>query len=79
MQKKIGTILDEGLLIKIKQKAHQERITLNHLFEEALLDYLIKYTSQKPQFSAVEASFGVMKLSARVAQKIAKEDIYETE
>lgn len=79
MQKKIGTILDEGLLERVKQRAHQQHITLNRIFEEALSEYLLRRTSQEARFSAVEASFGALKLPKKIVQKIAQEDIYETE
>lgn len=79
MQKKVGTILDEGLLEKVKQRAHQEQLALNRVFEKALSEYLLRYAPQQAQFSAVEASFGVLKLPVEIVQKIAKEEIYDTE
>ena len=79
MQKKIGTILDEDLLEKVKQKALAQHTTLNHIFEDALSEYLSRQASSKQKLSAVEMSFGVIPLSPGIVQKIAQEDIYAIE
>ncbi len=77
MQRKVGTILDENLFKKAKQSALRRHITLNHIFEEALTEYLSRQTGLKQKFSAVEMSFGALQLSPRVVRKIAQEEIYD--
>lgn len=79
MQKKIGTVLDENLLKKAKQKAQAKHTTLNHIFEEALAEYLARQIDVKERLSEVELSFGAISLPSKVVHKIAQEDIYETE
>ena len=79
MQKKIGTILNEEILKKAKQEALAQHTTLNHIFEEALSQYLSKQAGSKQKLSVVEMSFGAIRLSARAVAKIAQEDIYATE
>jgi len=79
MQKKIGTLLEEKVLKEAKQKALEEHTTLNHIFEKALSDYLLRQSSSKQKLSTVEMSFGAMRLSSKIVQKIAQEEIYETE
>lgn len=79
MQKKIGTVLDENILKRAKQKAHEQHTTLNHLLEEALSEYLSRQTDSQQKASLVEMSFGVISLPLKVVQKLAREEIYETE
>lgn len=79
MQKKVGTILNEELLRKAKKQALSEQTTLNHIFEKAISDYLMRQSGVKRKFSAVDMSFGSMKLSRKVVEKIAREDLYEAE
>ncbi len=78
-RKKIGTILDGDLLERVKQRAYQQQITLNRIFEKALSAYLLQKTEEMPVFSAVESSFGVIKLPLDVVKKIAEEDVYALE
>jgi len=77
MQKKFGTILDEELLNLAKQKAQQQKTTLNHILEEALAEYLLRRQTTKQKLSTVEATFGAMKLPLKKLRQIAQEDIYE--
>jgi len=77
MQRKIGTILNEDLLKKAKQKALAQHTTLNHIFEEALAEYLSRRIGLEQKLSAVEVSFGAIQLPSKVVQKIAQEEIYE--
>lgn len=79
MRKKIGTILEEGLLNKAKHKAHTQHVTFSQLLEEALAEYLAKGVASPQRFSTVEASFGAIPLAPKSLRKIAKEDLYETE
>ncbi len=79
MQKKIGTVLDEDLLKKVRQKALAKHTTLNRIFEEALSEYLSREIGSKQKLSAVDLSFGVIPLPSKTVQKIVQEDIYEAE
>jgi hypothetical protein len=79
MQKKIGTLLDQKLLNRVKEKVLEEHTTLSHLFEKALTEYLAKESRSKQRFSMVETSFGVIRLPREVVERIAQEDIYEVE
>lgn len=79
MHKKIGTLLDEKLLKKVKERATAEHTTLSHLFEKALLNYLSHGRSLQVKLSTVETSFGVFRLPLETVQKIAQEDLNETE
>ena len=77
--KKIGTILDNKLLVRAKEMAKSHHTTLNRLFEEALGEYLNRHSSSHPKPSNVEASFGIFPLSIDVVKTIEKEDIYNAE
>ena len=79
MQRKVGTIMDEALFRKVKQRALIQHTTLNHIFEEALSEYLSRQTSSERKLSTVEMSFGVMRLPKKVVREIAHEDIYAVE
>lgn len=78
MQKKIGTILDEELLKKTKEKASAEHTTVSHLFQEALREYLQKKERNAADLSVIESSFGVLKISPKALKIILEEDIHET-
>lgn len=79
MNKKIGTILDEGLLKMAKQKAEERHTTFNHILEEALSEYLSRRIRSKQRLSPVESSFGAIALPARTVKKISEEKIYDIE
>jgi DTW domain-containing protein YfiP len=79
MQKKIGTLLDENLLKKAKEKALAQHTTLSHIFAEALSEYLQRKKQASSSFSTVEASFGALKISTKALKSVLAEDIYETE
>lgn len=79
MLRKIGTLLDEDLFKKAKQRALSEHTSLHGIFEKALSEYLLRHARSKQRFSGVEMSFGVMKLPSRSVKKLAQEDMYETE
>lgn len=77
MQKKVGTLLDESILKKAKEKALLQHTTLNRIFTEALSQYLSRETVTKQRFSSVESSFGASRLPVKIVRKIAQEEIYE--
>ena len=79
MQKKIGTLLDVDILQRAKERAMAQHTTLNHLFEQALSEYLGRESGSKRRFSTVETSFGAISLPHSIVQKIAQEEFYETE
>lgn len=79
MQKKIGTILDEELLKKAKNEAHNRHTTLSRIFENALVEYFLKRIPAKQKLSSVEMSFGAIAIPSKTVQKIAQEEIYESE
>ena len=79
MQKKVGTLLEVGILQRAKERAMAQHTTLNHLFEQALSEYLGRESSSKRRFSTVETSFGAISLPPPIVWKITQEDFYETE
>ena len=81
MKKKIGTILDEDLVIKAKQVALCHHQSLSQLFEEALRMYLLTVEldvdTQKRNIS--QNTRGVMPISRSDLESIMQEEgIYET-
>ena len=77
MQKKIGTILDDGILRQAKEAARVKHMTLKHVFEEALIQYLAGQTRSQSPISSVEASFGLFHLSKSSVRKIARMELYD--
>ncbi|EFK05955.1 conserved hypothetical protein [delta proteobacterium NaphS2] len=82
MKKKIGTVLDEGLLLRAKQVALAERQALSQLLENALRMYLESLEKRKNgrRKDVVETSRGAMKTSREDLKAIMEEEgVYETE
>ena len=82
MKKKIGTVLDEGLLLRAKQVALTERQALSQLLENALRMYLESLENNKNgrRRDVVETSRGSMKISKEELKAIMEEEgVYETE
>ena len=77
MQKKFGTVLNEKLLFRARAYCHREETTISHLLEEALNAYLRKKEHTAASFSAVEASFGALKISPKVLRSMLEEDVYD--
>ena len=77
MYKKVGTILDENLLKRAKQKAISQHTSLSHLFAEALSEYLQRRI-KPPSSSSIEVSFGALKISKSKLKSVLEEDLYET-
>ena len=77
MHKKFGTVLDDKLLSRAKAYCHKKHKTISRLLEEALGEYLQKEERPVPSFSAVEASFGALKISSRDLRSVLEEDVYE--
>ncbi len=78
MQKKFGTVLDEKILFQTRAFCQREHTTISHLLEEALSEYFQRKKHSSSSFSAIETSFGVLKVSAKALKSILEEDIYET-
>ena len=81
MKKKIGTILDEKLLLKAKQEAVFQKQSLSHLFEAALEAYLYakKKESTITEKNIVHSTHGVFKISPKLLNNIMlEEEFYET-
>ena len=53
MKKKIGTIIDDGLLVGAKQRAALEKRTLSGLIEDALSGYLDRSPASADALHAV--------------------------
>jgi len=81
MKKKIGTILDEGLIFKAKQVALSERQALNQLLENALKMYLdsIEKKGNAGRNDVSEMTRGAMNISPAALKAIMEEEeVYET-
>jgi len=64
MKKKVGTILDENLVLAAKRRALSEKRSLNQLFEDALrryLDFQIKDSVSKSSKGSLNVSLDVLK------------------
>ena len=82
MKKKIGTMLDEGLIFRAKQVALSERQALNQLLENALKMYLdsIEKKKNSGRNDVSEMTRGVMNISPEVLKAIMEEEgVYETQ
>jgi len=78
MKKKIGTVLDEGLLWEAKKVAVLEKKSLSHLLEEALRAYLEKVKKGKKGTGVVRKTRGIMKLRPGYLKEIMEEEgVYE--
>lgn len=81
MKKKIGTMLDEGLIFRAKQVAFSERQALNQLLENALKMYLDSIEKKKNagRNDVSEMTRGAMNISPAVLKAIMEEEgVYET-
>ena len=74
MQKKIGTILDDKLLNEAKIFSRKEHITISSLIQQSLAEYLERKKPPASSFSAVDATFGALKISPQELKSILNED-----
>ena len=74
MQKKIGTILDDKLLNEAKIFSRKEHITISSLIQQSLAEYLERKKHPASSFSAVDATFGALKISPQELKSILNED-----
>ena len=70
MKKKIGTMLEEELITKLKILAAKEDRKLSQVIEEALHQYLRRKQGQ----SVAEETKGALQASSRVVQAIMEEE-----
>ena len=81
MKKKIGTVLDEGLIFRAKQVALSERQALSQLLENALRMYLESVEKKKNagRNDVSEMTRGAMNISPEDLKAIMEEEgVYET-
>lgn len=76
MKKKIGTIIDDGLLAGAKQRAALEKRTLSGLIEDALAGYLERGPGREDALRSLEkfASHGGL-LPPEEIEEILEEDV----
>lgn len=79
MQKKFGTVLNDSLLSAAKIFCQQKHTTMSRLIEDAIREYLQKAKPVSSDFSAVEVSFGALKVPPRALRTILEEDIDEVD
>ena len=82
MKKKIGTMLDEGLIFRAKQVALSERQALNQLLENALKMYLDSIEKKKNagRNDVSEMTRGAMNISPEALKAIMEEEgVYEAQ
>jgi len=80
LKKKVGTIIDEELMLKAKQVALSQKQSLSQLLEDALRTYLLKLERDKgeKQKEISKRTKGVMKVSRAVLSAVMEEEgIYE--
>ena len=77
MQKKFGTVLDDKLLNEAKIFSQKEHTSISRMIEESLSEFLKRKKSSSSSFSAVDASFGVLKITPQELKNILKEDLHE--
>ena len=81
MKKKIGTLLDEDLILRAKQVAVSERQALSKLLENALKMYLesIEKKKRPGRKDVAETTRGAMSISPVALKAIMEEEgVYET-
>jgi hypothetical protein len=81
LKKKVGTVIDEELIFKAKQKALSINIPLSQVLEDALKMYLITVDKKavKGERNISQETKGVMKISrAELKAVMEEEGIYES-
>jgi len=71
VKKKVGTVLDEKLLLEAKQVALIQNKSLSKLFEDALKNYLSNFQKKR---GTVDATKGSMKISPINLKAIMEEE-----
>ena len=79
MKRKIGTIIDEGLILRAKQAALSQEITLSALLEDALREYFQRREVGHEREKISDATRGILKIEKSILEKIMEEDdVYES-
>ena len=76
MKKKIGTLMEEGLIYKAKRVALSQNRPLNAVLEEALSHFLQNETEKVKEKHIALSSQGVMRLPKNILKKIMEEEGY---
>jgi Holliday junction resolvasome RuvABC ATP-dependent DNA helicase subunit len=76
MKKKIGTLMEEGLIYKAKRVALSQNKPLNAVLEEALSHFLQSEAEKVKEEHIARSSQGVMRLPKRILKKIMEEEGY---
>jgi hypothetical protein len=73
MKKKIGTVMEEGLLWEAKKAALEKKEQLSRIFEEAVAEYLEKRKKQKAKKGIIRKTQGLIKLSPDRLKEVMRE------
>ena len=76
MKKKVGTILDEDLLLAAKRRALSEKRSFNQLFEEALKRYLDSFKKKDNDSSVSKNSKGSMSIPLDDLKQVMEEESF---
>jgi Holliday junction resolvasome RuvABC ATP-dependent DNA helicase subunit len=76
LKKKIGTLMEEGLIYKAKRVALSQNRPLNAVLEEALSHFLQNETEKVKEKNIALSSQGVMRLPKNILRKIMEEEGY---
>lgn len=77
MSKKFGTLVNENLLARARAYCRTHHMTISHVVETALADYLKRDITSHDTLSRVEASFGALSIPPDILQTILAEDLYD--
>lgn len=81
MKIKVGTVMDEDLVFKVKEAALTERKTLSQMLEDALKAYLsgLEKKEKVKKKSLAQDTSGIMKISKKDLNAVMEEKgIYES-
>lgn len=77
MRQKIGTVLEESLIKRLRLLAAREGKPMNRLIEEALRFYLNQYRSGGSR-SIVRDGWGTFRVTPKQLKETLEEDIFES-
>lgn len=79
MKKKIGTVLDETLVLKVKQVALAKKRNFSQILEEALRNYFAQIERREKDKRIALITKGSMRISKKVLKQIMEEEgVYES-
>lgn len=74
MKKKVGTLIEEELLKRLRLFAVENGKSMSEIFQEALRRYLTEHTARnKTRFDPVTESFGALKVNRKTLKNVMKE------